>query len=355
MNPTIRSLVARFPLRLIILALACLAALPGCSGLDSRDEGKDFGTLVLPLETGVTEGIKFRLRDASFTVTSVPPGFTRVLRADARKTQEIRVELLPGTYQVEISSDQETFQVDRVAEDLSVTAAKNVALLSPPLQVVELRNAEDTRVTFQFEVDGIELGFGELILDVDVTERPASGGAGGEIGAGGSGGASEGGAGGANEGGAGGAAVGGAGGANEGGAGGLSQGGSSEGGAAGAVGQCNNCLDTQIPDQLNQQCTSVTECAAVRDCAITSHCYATTASDCYCGVGVAVGTCVAPAFVPGGACAAEIVAAMKLDGQALDNANVVGVLTSSNTTSGEAFGILQPAQSLEICLAECGL
>jgi hypothetical protein len=301
------------------MALVFLALLPSCGGLDPRNEAKGLGTLVLPLETSVAEGIKFRLRDATFRVTSVPPGLTRLLQTDDRKTQEIRVELLPGTYRIEITPNRGSYQVDRVAEDQSVEPAENVELLSPAIQVVELRNAEDTRVTFQFEVDGIALGFGDLVFVVDVTERPADGGSGGAVGSGGTAGSSD------------------------------------QGGTASSFGLCSDCLDAQVPDNLNQQCSSVAQCAAVRECAVDSQCYFASAHECYCGAGVTVGECVAPAFVPSGACAAQIVAALTLDGEALANANVVGVTTASFTTSGKAFGILLPAQEFQLCVAECGL
>ncbi|MEN9581886.1 MAG: hypothetical protein RJA70_4895 [Pseudomonadota bacterium] len=123
---------------------------------------------------------------------------------------------------------------------------------------------------------------------------------------------------------------------------------------------CPSCLDTNIPGGLNQACSANANCAAVRDCVVDSDCFKAgkSPSECYCGPTATIGQCSAPAFDPiasGGLCVPQIRAALTSVGQALDNANVLGVMAAAGNPSGDAFGILVPAADFGICIAECTL
>lgn len=332
--------------RLLVVALSFWTSL-ACSSLDGSEEevGRDLGMLVLPLETQVSHGVRYRLKDASFTISAIDGSVTKYVNTDDRKTDSIRVELSAGAYEVSIASKAETFRIDRVLRNGTTTAAVNVELASPSSQTVVLSAGVDTRLVFKFDVDGAALGFGELLLEIEVTER------------------TDGGMGGANDGSAGAASAGAGGMAGEGPEGGAGAGGSGEEPVGGSAGSgptaCNDCLnaDPQLPPNYNGACTDIAECAAVRECVVTSNCYQVgkSPSECYCGVGADINDCQTPAFVPTGACVAEIVAAMARDGEELTNANMVGVLASDATTSGKAFQILIAVSQAGICVPECTL
>jgi hypothetical protein len=206
---------------------------------------------------------------------------------------------------------------------LSTESADNVELLSAPKRTVDLEEGADTRVVFRFLVDGVTLGFGDLVIEIAVQERGAGGAS---AGVGGSG--------------------------------------SGEGGGAGGGtfdDACNQCLDDTLlqmsGEPVNQNCSAVAECAAVRECVVASNCYQTDKSPsiCYCGVDVNINDCQDPNFVPQGVCADVIKDAFVFDQKPTDNATVVGQMAAASTTSGHAFGVLIPATQIGICIDECTL
>ena len=293
----------------------------GCSKNTPREDSskaEKTGTLVLPLETISSSGTRYRLKRATFTI--VGEGIERVVNADERSTNEIRVELNPGQYTVTIAPLGEGYEIDRILEDLSTEPAENVQLLSNPVQTVQLEEGVDTPLVFRFEVDGVALGFGDLVLEVEVEERmPGNGGA--SNGSGGAGGGDP----------------------------------VDAGGATGATEACNECLDEFVPDNLNPACSSNALCKAVRDCVVETNCYQTdkSPSECYCGIGADINDCQLTSFVPTGPCKDEILAAFPAGS---DNATVTGGMAAPGLNpSGDAFNILINSSILGICVSECSL
>lgn len=314
-------------------AVACLfASLVALCGAGScgksidvgAEQAAETGSISVALETVSASGTRYRISNATFRITSVDdPSLVRFINVDDRSTTEILVELPAGTYTVEITpTEGDEFVIEEILDDLTTVPAENVELVTDTVQTIEVVDGQDTNVNFGFEVGEIALGFGELVVEIEVNERGFDAGAAISTDAGDVSGESP-----------------------------------DSGVTTDPTEACNECLDAEVPGGLNAACSSDVECAAVRDCVIVSDCFqlGKSPSVCYCGEDQDINECQDPTFVPQGTCASEITDAFAADGQATDNATIVGQLAADGTTSGQAFNILIGSSQFGFCLSECSL
>ena len=149
-----------------------LAVLAACSSNHERPASR-LGSLLLPLEAEADSGNRYRLRDAQFTITNEAGRIVlHVVTGEHPTATQVRVRLVEGLYEVEISSEHDNFLVDRVNGDGSTTAATNVELVSASVTVVEIQAGREARAVFTFLVDGDPVSFGgHLVITIQVDER----------------------------------------------------------------------------------------------------------------------------------------------------------------------------------------
>jgi len=192
---------------LLLTSALSLGVLGGCSGAGGAGESeKVFGQMELPLTTQGASGVKYRLRDATFTVQSqyyyygsagsgsggaggYPAPVIVSSETDPDATN-ISLSLEEGYYYVNLSPG---WHLEKVTP--AGTEAVEATLLSGETQWVYISRQSSSWAEYSFGIGGREIWLnGQLNIGIDVQETPGGeGGAGGYAGVGNTGGWSAGG------------------------------------------------------------------------------------------------------------------------------------------------------------------
>jgi hypothetical protein len=311
---------------------AALVAL-GCGNGKDAAIPPGQGVLVIPVEASGTGGLKYRLVEASFTVTSTNGQTKKTLETNAQG-QELTLDLNPGRYRIELE-EEDNYRFLRLEGGSKVPAEGE--LLSDPAQMVEVEAERESEAAFRFRVDDASFTLGGDVQsepEPDAATPPLTDAAtGGAAGHGGVDGGTT-----ANGGLDGGSPP--------------PDGGQDAGDGKFSLQACNTCLDRDLFG-FNEDCSEDTGCVRVRDCVLESGCSPAdgSASDCYCGAEVDVNDCFEASFEPMGACREEIASAFPADA---DNATILQEMAAAGQNfSGDAFNVVLGAQQLNVCSLEC--
>jgi hypothetical protein len=170
--------------RLGALALLGTAlALLGCSGSHGASDKEPLGQLNLPLTTQGASGLKYRLRNATFTVqreyyyydeagAGGSNGTTTVSSETDPDARSISLSLEEGYYYVQLSPGW-TFEKDGPDGPEAVEAT----LLSQPTQWVYVQRQASAWAEFDFGIGGKELWLnGKVNIEINVQETPGENG-----------------------------------------------------------------------------------------------------------------------------------------------------------------------------------
>jgi len=151
------------------LAGGCADAAPG-QGADQDPIVR--GTLRMDLTAVSASGKVYRLRQASFPVSSFFSSSTLTLSSENDPTKSVLEAFLnPGSYQIQLLDG---WFIEQVDELLGTATFVDAILLSSPFQFFDILSGTETLVKFDFEVDGQRITFGppgRLIVGIGVHER----------------------------------------------------------------------------------------------------------------------------------------------------------------------------------------
>ncbi|HEX6275310.1 MAG TPA: hypothetical protein VFZ53_19855 [Polyangiaceae bacterium] len=156
----------------VFIGLVTSAAIAGCA-LDSgtgtdevstSDGTQNTGTVRLDLQGQAQNGTIYRLRQATFAISTTPPLLLSSDGANATLTQ-ISQTLSPGSYLVTL---QNGWVLDKV---VGATATPvQATLTSSQSQMFGISAGSSTNVTYQFQTNGLTVTTGTLNIGIGVTE-----------------------------------------------------------------------------------------------------------------------------------------------------------------------------------------
>lgn len=170
----------------IVTVQTCLGVVGGallvsaCSGdkaSESTEVAGGVGRVSLPLTAIGGSGAVYRLRQATFDVFNLDGGPGTVLFSESDPLASTLESTLPsGNYSVALQNGW--FLEKAVGGSVTTVAA---TLLSPSVQGVAVQVNGESSLLFVFETNGevIELGQGQLVIDIAVNENGGGGGSGG--------------------------------------------------------------------------------------------------------------------------------------------------------------------------------
>jgi hypothetical protein len=172
-------MVRRWCLGIVGLTIVGGATVVGCSGEPVR--GEEVGTLNLPLSTRGPSGTEYRLRDATFQISSSSyyyddygaggegsSGNYTVSSEDDPSASSITLSVERGYYSVRLLPG---FRMEKI-EDGEATNVE-ATLLSPATQWIYVYQRSSTWVSYEFGLGERSLWFnGDLTIGVQVYENP---------------------------------------------------------------------------------------------------------------------------------------------------------------------------------------
>ena len=147
----------------------------GCSDTPASKGNPAIGELNLSLAAYTESGIKYRLRSATFPITSLTPlsdagtpTTKTVSSEDNPNADAITVKLLEGWYQVRL---QPGWHMERINPNGS-TETVDATLLSSSQLYVRVTRGSSSSVSFQFGIGPEEIWLnGKLTISIQVTDR----------------------------------------------------------------------------------------------------------------------------------------------------------------------------------------
>ncbi|HMA91259.1 MAG TPA: LamG-like jellyroll fold domain-containing protein [Polyangiaceae bacterium] len=154
----------------------------GCSNEGSQIAAQ-LGALQLALTGSSTSGLSYRLRDGVFQITGASTA-TLTTEADPNAAT-LTVDLTAGSYLIDLQSG---WRLERKLPDGTYEVVESVLVSTNPTGFTVV-DQQTTNVRFRFTAgdEAVELGFGRLVLGIDVDDQPMGTGGSG-AGGGGSGG-----------------------------------------------------------------------------------------------------------------------------------------------------------------------
>jgi hypothetical protein len=121
--------------------------------------------------------------------------------------------------------------------------------------------------------------------------------------------------------------------------------------------ECLDCINAEtelgLGDFNQSSCEPSAGCVSVRDCVLDSGCFGGIPAECYCGVGADLNLCETDVnFVPGGPCAAEIIATAGSDSPT--GADILNRFYNPEYELGLAMLLISSTQQ-SMCVDECSL